>query len=208
MLSPPAEISGRRDPAVSSRNCRSRAGPSGGLGPGAGKDTALALPGSAGAARAPAPGPQALGTSRGSVPRVAPGKTPRASLELFAQKGAGVGWGEEAPKCVCLVARHPHTLLPFPAAPAFPSRVPGPQNPLWRKATCCGDAGCGARESRTETCHLRQRGFRRDCRGLPPRCVFPTLSPPVTPEDSGRWLSHTAGRPWRAEGGKEQLFQK
>lgn len=67
-----------------------------------------------------------------------------------------------------------------------------------------GDAGYGARESGTETWRLRQRGFTGDRRGLPPRCVLTLCLTHSHSQGLGAWLSHTAGRPWKAEAGKEQ----
>lgn len=90
----------------------------------------------------------------------------------------------------------PHFLFPPLQPPS--SLVAGPQDPLWRKVWCYGDARSGARESWTETWHLGQRR----CTGRPP--VVMCLSTLPHPQSLlGTWntavLSHAAGRRCRAE---------
>lgn len=120
----------------------------------------------------------------------------------FAQKGAGGAGGREHSRSLpgSPPATHPPSSCRRPA-PASP--VPGPQNPVWRKARCRGEAACGAREPG------RKRGVedKGDHRG-PPRpsaqmCLPSFLTPRQSPGLGAR-LSHTAARPWRAEGERNQ----
>lgn len=162
------------------------------------------LPEPGGAGRAQALRPRALCNPRGSISKVVPGKTPSANPALWL--GTGLGAGGQGKAVSLPGSPPPHTprcLFPSLQPPAF--RGPGPENPLWKKARCRGDAGYGARESGAETWRLRQRAFAGGRRGLPPRCVLTLLLTHSQSLGLGAWLSHTAGRrPWKAEGEKEQ----
>lgn len=96
---------------------------------------------------------------------------PSSTPETQKGGGGGVGKGQSSDFGWQPSANTPHFLFPPLQPPSC--LVAGPQDTLWRKARCYGNARYGARESWTETWPLGQRKFTRDRRGLPPRCVFP-----------------------------------
>lgn len=146
MLSPPAEINGRRGQTRSFSSCPSGDGPGSGLaaaGPGGGPHPTLRLePGRSGRARAL--GRQALCRSGAGVSRVVPGKRPDkgkknktktamrfcaedwrmfANPELPARRGAWMTRGQSNEFCRQPSSGKPHLLFP----PLQPSS--SPQNP-------------------------------------------------------------------------------
>lgn len=152
------------------------------------------------------PGQGGAGRARSQTSSAAPvlgkclqscaGETNGGEPGAFAQKGAGVGGGRG------------HSLeliwLPPPTHPPSSSRRSSlllpryrPQNPLGRKAGCCGPAGLRARESGTEA-WLLHKGDPGTAAAFAQMCPSPPLSPQSLLGTRDR--AARGWEPWGAEG--------
>ena len=183
-MSSPAEISGgRAGPAASAAAgaALDQAKDSGfrGLEGRFPPNIALALQEPRGTGRALALGPQLLSRQGEVSPELRQEKRQELAVRLYAENRVQSVSEAPAPRPETrngdsgVVARgqssdfgwQPSTATPhflFPPLQPPSSLVAGPQDPLWRKTRCYGDARTGTRESWTETWRLGQRRCTRD----------------------------------------------